>query len=272
MRVRVYDPARDACFLSELYAILYDGVFAQCLICPEGQLRLCRQLLPGEDGNYRTMASMVDPDFPPSWLHLTGGDLAAYPDFPRPLPEDRWTVFRGYPWIWEDQPTLRRLLRGESVPLAGTGYPAVSSLLPGWRYVADSAGAEAFLAETSFLHDAVLAEARYVSGSGRHPGGMAVCDYVRQVTLLFHCVWSPTVEMVFEGVKAFHLYPGGNNCVSALSEAVCRVSNAVVVFCEDFCEEGEEERQGGTCVQSYSMRWRFLPEAGADSLSSKTIF
>lgn len=271
MRVRVYDREQDACFLSELYAILYSGVFARCLVCRMGQLRLYHQLLPEEDGNYRTMVSMIDPDPPAEWLHLTNGDLAAWPDFPRCLPEDRWTAFQGYPWVWEDRRTLQRLLQGEPVPLAETGYPAISSLLPGWHYVTDPAAAEAFLAETGNLHDAVLVRAGYTSGSGKCSGGMAVCDRVRQVSLLFHCGWTPPAELVFEGVKAFHLYPGGNNCVSALSEAVCRVSNAAVFFCVDYCQEGEDP-SGRTNIWAYSMRWRFLDETSESDPPCKFIF
>ena len=261
MRVRIYDEKRDVCFLSELYAVLYTGIFARCLAVFEGRLHLYHQLLPQEDGAYRTMVSMVDPEEPAEWIRRTNGDLDDFPDFPKALPEDRWIAFRGYPWVWEDRDTLLRLLAGEDVPLSETDYPAVSSLLPGWNYVADEAGAQAFLEEMGYFHDAVLVQAHYVSGSGKVPGGgICVMDYVRQVTLLFHNYDMPPIELVFEGVKAFHLRPGGNNYVSDISEAVCRVRNAMVFFCCGDCEEGKEADCTDTCIWAYSMRWRFLPE------------
>lgn len=203
MRVRIYDEARDACFLSELYAVFDTGIFARCLAVLDGRLRLYHQVLPGEDGTYRTMVSMVDPDEPEEWVRRTNGDL------PKAPPEDRWSVFRGYPWVWEDWRTLLRLLAGEEVPLSETDYPAVSSLLPGWSYVTDEAGAKVLMEEMGDFHDAVLVQAHYVSGSGKVPGGLCVMDYVRQVTLLFHNYNVPPAELVFEGVKAFNLRPGG---------------------------------------------------------------
>ena len=269
MRVRVYDRDRGGCFQSELYALVAAGIFERCLVVQDGLLRFFPRLAETGPGHYETVTSFIDPALPSQWLRLSNDDIRNWLDFPRV--SGRSPAFQGYPWVWEDRRTLQRLLRGEPVPLAETGYPAVSSLLPGWRYVTDPAAAEAFLAETGNLHDAVLVRAGYTSGSGKCSGGMAVCDRVRQVSLLFHCGWTPPAELVFEGVKAFHLYPGGNNCVSALSEAVCRVSNAAVFFCVDYCEEGEDP-SGRTNIWAYSMRWRFLDETSESDPPCKLIF
>ena len=265
MRVRVYDQERDTCFLSELYAIVDIGVFARCLVVFEGRLRMYDQLLPQKNGAYQTMVSMIDPDYPDEWINLTNRDLGDYPNFPRTLPEDKWRAFYGYPWVWEDQTTLLRLLNGEQILLSETSYPPISSHLSGWNYVTDSAGADAFMGEMADFHDAVLVKAHYVSGSSKTPdGSIIVADYIRQVTLLFHNYNVPPIELVFEGVKAFNLRPGGNNCVSAISEAACRVRNAIVFFSTVYCPEGEEMSCTDTCIWAYSMRWRFLPEETAN--------
>lgn len=246
MRVRVYDQEEDSCFLSELYAIVDTGTSARCLVVLDGKLRFYHQVLPRENGFYHTMVSMIDPEYPPEWRHLTAAS-----QFP---------AFQGYSWVWEDQNTLMRLLNGEDILLSETGYPPISSLLPGWNYVTDSAGVDDFMYEMGDFHDAVLAEARYVSGSSKVPGGMRVMDYVRQVTLVFHNYDVPPIELVFEGVKAFNLRPGGNNCVSTISEATCRVRNSMVFFSCGWCPEEEEMSCRDTCIWSYSLRWRYQPE------------
>lgn len=244
MRVRVYDQDEDSCFISELYAIIDTGISARCLVTFEGKLRFYHQVLPSENGFYRTMVSMVDPEYPAEWIHTTAAPQ-----------------FHGYPWVWEDQLALTRLLDGEQIPLSETSYPPVSSCLPGWNYVTDSASADAFMYEMGDFHDAVLAEAHYTSGSKKAPdGGLFVMDSVRQVTLLFHNYDVPPIELVFEGVKAFNLRPGGNNCVTAISEAACRVRNSMVFFSCGWCPEEEEMSCKDTCIWAYSMRWRYQVE------------
>ena len=192
------------------------------------------------------MVSMIDPEYPAGWI-----DLTAVPPSP---------AFHGFPWVWEDQATLTRLLNGEQISLSETGYPPISSCLPGWNYVNDPAGADAFMEEMGDFHDAVLAQAHYVSGSGKVPGGIRVMDYVRQVTLIFHNYDVPPIELVFEGVKAFNLRPGGNNCVTDISGATCRVRNAMVFFSCGYCAEEEEIHCADTCIWAYSLRWRYQPE------------
>lgn len=261
MRVRVYDPEWGGCFHSELYGLLYTGILQRCIVVRDGLLRLYYQTLP-EEGHYRNQVGFVDPDFPAEWIRLRNGDLPRRCPFPRHRPEDPGgAAFHGYPWVWEDQETLLRLLRGEAVPLGETAYPPVSSRLPGWSYVTTEEEAEALLAAAHDFHDTVLVSLHYVSGSRREERGMLVSDRVRQVTMLFHCDWTPPVQLVFEGVKALNLRPVGTYGCSALIQATCRVRNAMVFFCEGWCEEGEEGAFPDTAIWSYSLRWRFLTDS-----------
>ncbi len=261
MRVRVYAPDLDSCFCSELYALLYTGVFQRCLVVREGLLRLYHQTLPDEAGEYCNQVGFIDPDFPAEWICLQNGDLPRRYPFPQCRPEDpKGAAFYGYPWVWADQRTLLRLLNGEAVPLTETAYPPVCSQLPGWRYVTTPEEAEALLHAAHGFHDTVLVSLHYVSGSERTKEGMLCSDRARQVTMLFHCDWTPPIELVFEGVKALNLRPAGTNGCSILTEATCRVRDAMVFFSAGWCEEGEEGTFPGTAVWAYSLRWRFLSD------------
>lgn len=259
MRVRVYDSKEECCFQSELYAILFDGIFERCLVVKEQSLCLYPKVAQNEEGRYKTVTSLIDPEFPAEWIRLTNGDLTQRPDFPKHLPEDSYTAFHGYPWVWENWPLLKRLLEGQSVPLSEAGYPPVSSLLPGWSYVNTPEEAEALLEATYGFHDSVLVSLQYTSGAKKLPNGaMLPCDTVRQVRMLFDSQWTPSIELVFEGVKALDLRPAGNNYSSILFEATCRVRDAAVFFCDGFCKD--EDAYPGTKIWAYSLRWRFLPE------------
>ena len=260
MRVRVYDPETGGYFQSELYALLYTGIFQQCLVAQNGLLRLYYQTLP-EEGQYRSQVELIDPAFPEDWVALKNGDLPRRCPFPLRRPEDpTGAAFHGYPWVWEDQGTLLRLLRGEAVPLAETAYPPVSSRLPGWSYVTSPAEAEALLSAAHGFHDTVLVSLHYVSGSHRTEEGMLCSDRVRQATMLFHCDWTPPIELVFEAVKALNLRPSGTYGCSVLTDAACRVRDAAVFFSDSWCEEGEEGAFAGTAIWAYSLRWRFVSD------------
>lgn len=259
MRVRVYDPEPDGCFQSELYGLLYTGIFQRCIVVQDGLLRLYSQTLPDEAGRYRSQVEFIDPSFPAEWVCLCNGDLPRRSPFPKRRPEDpKGAAFHGYPWVWEDQQTLLRLLEGEAVPLTETAYPPVCSRLPNWNYVTTEAEAEHLLAEAHSFHDTVLVSLNYISGSKKDSGGMLVSDQVRQITMLFHCDWTPSIEIVFEGVQALNLRPNSTHSCSALIEAACRVRDAKVFFSDGWCEEGEEGAYPGTKVWACSMRWRFV--------------
>ena len=259
MRVRVYDPERNGCFQSELYGLLYTGCFQRCLVVQDGLLRLYYQTLPDEEGRYRNQVGLIDPAFPAEWVELKNGDIPDICPFPKRRPEDpKGAAFHGYPWVWSDQETLLRLLEGEAVPLAETAYPPVSSLLPGWNYVTTEAEAEHLLTEAHDFHDTVLVSLNYVSGSKKVEKGMLASDRERRVSMLFHCDWTPSIELVFEGVYALNLRPSGTYGWSVLMEATCRVKDAMVFFSDGWCEDGEELDYLGTAIWAYSLRWRFL--------------
>ncbi len=261
VRVWVYDPELDGCFQSELYGLLYTGIFQRCIVVQDGLLRLYSQTFPDEAGHYHSQVELIDPAFPAEWICLRNGDLPQRSPFPKRWPEDpKGAAFHGYPWVWEDQQTLLRLLEGEAVPLSETAYPPVCSRLPNWNYVTTEAEAEHLLAEAHSFHDTVLVSLNYISGSKKDSGGMLVSDQVRQAAMLFHCDWTPPIELVFEGVRALNLRPGGTYGCSALIEAVCRVRDAAVFFSDGWCEEGEEDAYPGTKVWAYSMRWRFVSD------------
>ena len=63
MRVRVYDPELDGCFQSELYGLLYTGIFQRCIVVQDGLLRLYSQTLPDEAGHYSIQVEFFDPLF-----------------------------------------------------------------------------------------------------------------------------------------------------------------------------------------------------------------
>lgn len=267
MRVRVYDAKTGEVFLSELYAVIDRGVVERCLVVRDGRLQFYPRFIRGDDtsdsrnGDYHTAVSYIEQDFPNEWVRLTNGDLELDQKFPKHLPEDRWDAFQGYPWVWEDQALLLRLMDGAAVPLEESGYPPSSSLLPGWNYVTDNTQVDTLMEQAHSFHDTVLVTAYYISGAEKAPdGGMRCCDCTRQVTMLFHCDWTPSIEMVFEAVRAFDLRPGDDNDCSALIDATCRVKNGMVFFADGYCEPGTEENYPGTCIWSYSMRWRFCSE------------
>lgn len=267
MRVRVYDTETGEVFLSELYAVIYSGIFEQCLVVQDGTLRFYPRFireddaLDGRNGDHHTAVSYIEQDFPNEWICLTNGDLEPNCKFHKHLPEDKWQAFQGYSWVWEDQTLLLQLMDGAAVPLEESGYPSISSLLPGWNYVTKDVEAEALMKQAHNFHDTVLVTSHYISGAGKAPGGgMLCCDCTRQVIMLFHCDWTPSIEMVFEAVKAFDLRPGGDNDCSVLIDATCRVKNGMVFFADGYCEPGAEENYPGTCIWSYSMRWRFCSE------------
>lgn len=268
MRVRVYNRQKRAYFQSELYAIFYDGGFARYLVEQDGILTLMDRFSQSlsvdpspkctGDGTYRSQIFLIDPDFPSNWLRLTNGDLRDFPDFPKILPEDKWTAFWGYPWVWEDRETVKALLSGAAVPRAETRFAGrtVSSLLPGWNYVRTQAEADNLLNQTRHFHDSVLVELHYVSGSRRTRGGMLCSDSVRRVTMLFHCDWCPPVELVFEAVEALDLCPADEDHCSVLYGATLRVRDAAVFFCDSAHVE-DEAAYPGTKIRAYSLRWRF---------------
>lgn len=267
MRVRVYDTETGEVFLSELYAVIYSGIFEQCLVVQDGTLRFYPRFireddaLDGRNGDHHTAVSYIEQDFPNEWICLTNGDLEPNCKFHKHLPEDKWQAFQGYSWVWGDQTLLLQLMDGAAVPLEESGYPSISSLLPGWNYVTKDVEAEALMKQAHNFHDTVLVTSHYISGAGKAPGGgMLCCDCTRQVIMLFHCDWTPSIEMVFEAVKAFDLRPGGDNDCSVLIDATCRVKNGMVFFADGYCEPGAEENYPGTCIWSYSMRWRFCSE------------
>ena len=245
MRVRVYDPSRKVCFLSELYALFGTGVFEQCLVVQDGFLRCFPRVLPRlSDGRYETQVSFIDPELPEEWIRL---------------PEET-PAFHGFPWVREDPALPDRLLKGASIPLADTPLAAhpVSSRLPGWNYVTTQAEADALLEAAEDFHDSVLAGLHYVSGSRLHPdGSLTVSDSIRRVTMEFHSQWCPPLELVFEAVKGLDLRPGGNLACSALWSATVTVRDAAVFFCDGDCED--ETAYQGTRILAYSLRWRFLP-------------
>lgn len=265
MRVRVYDEASRTYFHSELYAALYSGIFERYLIMREGRLFLADKRRR-ERNSYYSQIHLIDPDFPEDWITLTNGSISDFPDFPKHLPEDKWTAFRGFPWVWEDKDALRRLLRGEAVPLSETFFPPVSSLLPGWSYVLSQEEAETLLRSYHDFHDSVLVDLRYTSGSEQLPdGSMRVADYIRQVTMRFHSDWAPPLEMAFEGVEGLDLRPANEDCFSCLEEATLRFRDGSVFFCDGFCED--EASYPGTKISAYSLRWRFLPPVKQQSTS-----
>lgn len=121
VRVWVYDPELDGCFQSELYGLLYTGIFQRCIVVQDGLLRLYSQTFPDEAGHYHSQVELIDPAFPAEWICLRNGDLPQHSLFPKRRPEDpKGAAFYGYPWVWEDQQTLLRLLEGEAVPLSET--------------------------------------------------------------------------------------------------------------------------------------------------------
>ena len=120
------------------------------------------------------------------------------------------------------------------------------------------AEAERLLAEAHSFHDTVIVSLNYISGSKKDSGGMLASDQVRQITMLFHCDWTPSIEIVFEGVQALNLRPNSTHGCSVLIEAACRVRDATVFFSDGWCEEGEEGAYPGTKVWACSMRWRFV--------------
>ena len=52
VRVWVYDPELDGCFQSELYGLLYTGIFQRCIVVQDGLLRLYSQTCPDEAGHH----------------------------------------------------------------------------------------------------------------------------------------------------------------------------------------------------------------------------
>lgn len=257
MRVRAYAKERRQCFQSELYAVLFSGVFEQCLVVQDGFLRLLNRYEQNADGRYETHVSYIDPDYPSDWIFLSNGDVTDFPEFPRRPEGGTYSAFMGYPWVWERRETLRRLLDGAPVPLADAEFPPVSSLLPGWNYVATPQGADALLKQARGFHDSVLVCLSYTSGAHLNPdNSMAASDRIRQVRMLFHSQQCPPLEMVFEGVKGLNLRPSGSDACSVLFEATLRVRNAAVFFCDGYCKE--EQDYEGTKISAYSLRWRFL--------------
>ena len=114
--------------------------------------------------------------------------------------------------------------------------------------------------------EAVLAELRYVSGSRRTEDGLVVSDHIRQVTMLFHSLTCPPLELVFEGVVGLDLRPAGEDVCASLLDATLRVRNAAVFFCDGDCGE-DEASYPGTKILAYSLRWRFLPPDQSSFLS-----
>ena len=265
MRVRVYDEPSRTYFHSELYAALYSGIFERDLILREGRLLLSDKWRR-EGNTYSSQIRPIDPAFPEDWITLTNGKISDFPDFPKHLPEDKWTAFRGFPWVWEDKKTLRRLLCGEAVPLSETVFPPVSSRLPGWNYVTTKEETGALMEQYRDFHDAVLVDLHYVSGSKQLPdGSMLVSDVVRQVSMRFHSDWAPPLEMVFEGVEGLDLRPADEDRFSCLEEATLRFRDGAVFFCDGFCED--EALYSGTKLSAYSLRWRFMPPVKHQSTS-----
>lgn len=259
MRVRVYDRANDDYYRSELYAIFFSGIFERWLVIRDGILRLVDRCYE-EDGLYYAQINRIDPDFSRDWILLSNGDISDFPAFPKHLPEDPWSAFRGYPWVWEDRETVLALLAGQAVPLSQTAFAEQrpSSLLPDWNYVSTQVEADSLMEQAYDFHDSVLVGLRYVSGSVKTSEGILDSDHIRQVTMEFQSQWSPPLELVFEGVESLTLRPAGDNYGSNIMEATLRIRDAAVFFCDGYCEA--EASYDGTKILAYSLRWRFLPE------------
>ena len=65
--------------------------------------------------------------------------------------------------------------------------------------------------------------------------------------------WCNTIEMVFEGVIAFNIWPAGDNYMACISSASLFVKDASVFFCDDGIEKRDENYED-TWITAYSLR------------------
>ena len=252
---------------SEVYAVLNTGIFERLLLRVRSEsgdyFLLLDSMKKSENSSfYEPLAERILKDFPSRWLLQTSNNghetLSEY----RKLLRDETLFYRyyGFPWLWEEQNTLVRLLNGEKVPVRGSIFEGrlYSDLdQPGWTFVETQEDAERFLQETCGLHDSVIHSILYESGDCVDEEQVMHLPELRRVRVELHSQWCPRVELIFEGVTALNLRPPGENYLGDILDCTLLVQDCAVYWADSGLEKADFSYPG-TWITAYSLKWRFL--------------
>jgi len=260
MRARVHDKKAGKYFKSEIYAIISVGWFTRYLVKDtDYYFRLVDALDKSGNGPlYPVLVNIITPERPDEWIREKDASLAKINAL-LAGEEIRFDYFAGYPWVFEASATLAKLLRGEKVDVAESGFPAVDTKLPGWCYVETQDDAESLMREVYGFHDSVLKSLDYISGACVDENkSMFPLDSVRTLRMVIGSQWSDTIELVFEGLVALNLRPSDDNydCIIMCASIFLKDETA---FWSNAEMEKEDWPPECTCAKAYSLRWRWLP-------------
>jgi len=283
MVARVYDKSTDTYFKSEVYAIINAGWYERRLV-----------LVPADTGSYFKLFDYLDKGDPqnpipainlitpkvlgdPNWICQGSGSTEKHlENFTELLGDDvLFFSYNGYSWIFENKSMLAGLLKGDIVPLKGSGLEdkILDYRLKDFNYIETQEDIDFLMEQTHSFHDAILYEINYLSGAyinevkiinpedGTREVTMNSTDDLRRVTMIFQSPWCRSVEMIFEGVTALNLRPSTDNYSAEISAASLSMHNATVFFCTSDSEIDKIDLTNeGTWIKAYSLRWRFLEQ------------
>ena len=260
MRVLFRDAATGRYHRSEAYAIINTGWYERYLVLAPtsegGLLKFVDYFDKSSKGSHFVInVRVIMPENSKDWIPIDD----TMETLERLGLRTQVKSFYGYSWLFDNPDALNRLLEGGTVELRNA-YPdhePVRSELEGWTYVRSAEDAESLIKKAHEFHDSVLTGLNYVSGSYGDESGLNVNDDVRRVEMRFDCLWSPNLELVFEGVIALNLRPALDNYTSEISSAAVYASDSEVLFSDWYFEESEGPDDDATWIRAMDLRWRF---------------
>ena len=269
MFVRVFDSQRNTYFKSEVYAVINSGWYEKQLVvfsCDSGSFFKFFDYLDKNDPKApkvlinTIIANGHNPDL--EWTYQRNEDVDKKLEEYAALLDDgiRFFEYRGYSWIYKNEPLLIELLKGGTVSTKNfeQQMPKYNAYqLEGWYYVEKQHDIDFIFEQTGGFHDSVLQELNYTSGAYVDDENRMYCtDNVRQVTMRFDSQWCRSIEMVFEGVIGLNLRPSSDNATSFLYDASMFVQDGVISFFDSHIDSINKSYEG-TLIEAYGLRWRF---------------
>lgn len=265
MIVCVYDNTTKTYFKSEVYAKINTGWYEKQLV-----------KVPNADGEYfkfvdyldktytpsKVLINMILPNIPSDWIGIKSAsvekNLEGYENMI--YDEIKFFEYIGFSWLFNDKPTLTKLLKGESILLKGSIFEdkLLSSYKSGWNYIETQYDIDQLMNQTAGFHDSIIKTINYVSGGYVEINkSMQACDSLRKATFIIDSQISDSIEIVFEGITALNIRPAADNCSAEIYQASLFIQDCLIFFSDDIVTAFDTSHNG-TWITSYSARWRFI--------------
>lgn len=131
-----------------------------------------------------------------------------------------------------------------------------------WHEIDNANDLASFMVAMNFFHDSCIKEINYLSGAyvGEDLSMRPVNDRrMLKVLIQRQVEENPMVEMEFEGLKCFHLFPCDDRYTCEILDSTMMFQNGFIYWCDSGdVNEIDLDEYEGTMICASSLRWRSI--------------